>query len=347
MKFKSLQHKAKNFVGLMTAAIILLFVNSCNVIYEDLEPCPEGLRLRFVYEYNMLFANAFPSQVHCLTLLIYDENGNYITTVTETDRNVLSNEDWRMTLDLPAGKYTLIAYGGMACENASFEFDPTPGSGVNMTEVDVEMKPEFISSPENNPLHDLFYGMLKVEVLDTSLDYTEATVKMMKDTNNLRIVLQHLDNSPVDINDFNFEVIADNTKFNYENTVIPVGNNIFRPWAMGQEHVGADIVGDEVVNVPAEIAYAEISLSRLMLNGGSQLEITRASDGDSVVSLPLAIYLQYLKSQHYKSMGPQEFLDRESEWTLFFFLDKNNRWVKTKIIINGWVVRINDIEGLW
>ncbi len=43
--------------------------SSCESIYEDLDPCPQGLRLRFVYDYNMEFANAFPSQVECLTVL--------------------------------------------------------------------------------------------------------------------------------------------------------------------------------------------------------------------------------------------------------------------------------------
>lgn len=345
MKLNSLKHKAKNFISVLLMSILALFTNSCDSLHEDLQPCPQGLRLRFIYEYNMLFANAFMSQVHCLTLLVYDENGNYMDTVTVTDRELLADENWRMILDLPAGDYTLIAYGGMACPDASFVFDPTPGTGVEMSQVEVTMKPEFITSPENNPMHDLFYGMLKVTVPENGTDYTDATVEMMKDTNNLRIILQHLDNTPVKVDDFNFEVIADNTKFNYENDVIPTEMTIFRPWITGQEPIGAEIVGDHVQDVVSEIAYAEISLSRLMLNGGSRLEITLASDGDSVVSIPLAIYLQYLKSQRYASMGPQEFLDRESEWTLFFFLDKKNRWVKTQIIINGWVVRINDIEG--
>ena len=43
-------------------------------------------------------------------------------------------------------------------------------------------------------------------------------------------------------------------------------------------------------------------------------------------------------------MPAQEFLDRESEWSLVFFLDSNNRWYNTRIIVNDWVVRINNSE---
>ena len=48
-------------------------------IYNDLEPCSQGVRLRFVYDYNMEYANAFHSQVDCLALLVYDEQGNYLS----------------------------------------------------------------------------------------------------------------------------------------------------------------------------------------------------------------------------------------------------------------------------
>ena len=43
-------------------------------------------------------------------------------------------------------------------------------------------------------------------------------------------------------------------------------------------------------------------------------------------------------------MDKQEFLDRRSEWSMLFFLDEDHTWLKTKIKINDWTVRINDAE---
>ena len=43
-------------------------------------------------------------------------------------------------------------------------------------------------------------------------------------------------------------------------------------------------------------------------------------------------------------MGAQEFLDRESDWSLIFFLDQDGNWLRTQIVINDWVVRLNDME---
>ncbi len=51
-----------------------------------------------------------------------------------------------------------------------------------------------------------------------------------------------------------------------------------------------------------------------------------------------------LKSELYADMQPQEFLDRQSEWSVVFFLSGDMSWIKTVIKINDWTVRINDSE---
>ena len=63
-----------------------------------------------------------------------------------------------------------------------------------------------------------------------------------------------------------------------------------------------------------------------------------------MVDLPLNNYLLLLKSQAYASMGDQEFLDRESRWTMIFFLDEKNHWISTTITVKDWTVRINNAE---
>lgn len=325
------------------------FASCDNVIYDDLEPCDVGLRLRFVYEYNMEFANAFPSQVHCLTLVVYDKDGNYIQTRTETAEELLSDENWRMNVDLPAGSYHLIAYGGMACSDASFSFDPAPGRGVAMNAVEVGMKPAMITAPDGQRLHDLFYGELDVTVPEGALDFTDATVEMMKDTNNVRIILQNIDGTPVNEADFVFRVTADNTLFDYTNSVIPTVPTTFCPWAHGETSTGLVVVNageyyDEDLE-PVQVAYAEFSLSRFIYNADVRLDITRAADGTSVFSRPLSLlrYLLLSKSDYYSWMEPQEYLDRENRWSLILLLDSSNQhWISTTIVINGWIVRINN-----
>lgn len=102
------------FAGMVLSAVLAtVALSSCERIFEDLDPCPHGVSLRFVYDYNMEFSNAFPRQVDCLMLYIYDDKDNYVDTriVTGTE---LQDEDYRMTLDLEKGNYHFVAYGGLA-----------------------------------------------------------------------------------------------------------------------------------------------------------------------------------------------------------------------------------------
>ena len=77
----------------------------------------------------MEYANAFPKKVDCLTLLIYDDKGNYVDTRTVTGPE-LGDEAYRMRLDLASGNYRFVAYGGMACDMSSFSFVQTPAAGT-------------------------------------------------------------------------------------------------------------------------------------------------------------------------------------------------------------------------
>ena len=92
------------------------------------------------------------------------------------------------------------------------------------------------------------------------------------------------------------------------------------------------------------MAYAEFSTSRLMLKNSPKLVIRRKADGGEVVNIPLNNYLLAFRSEFHRDMDKQEFLDRESEWSMLFFLDADHVWLKTEIKINDWVVRVNEIQ---
>lgn len=318
---------------MLPVALAMVTLASC--IKDDaLEPCPKGVNLRFVYDYNMEYANAFPSKVDCVTLYIYDADGNYVATRTETG-DVLQDENYRMQIDLEEGTYQFVAYGGLACGEHSFAPTAEPGQGSVRSDLRIAMQGNGETS--NVKLHDLFYGSLDVTVEGDF--YKEHTLYMMKNTNNVRIILQQLNNQPLASKDFDFRITDDNTLFNYDNSLIPNGTLTYAPWSQGEETVGESEGEDTQVTV----AYAELSTSRLMTENHPRLLITASEDGREIVNIPLNDYLLLLKSDLYADMPAQEFLDRESEWSLIFFLDDNNVWLQTVIVINDWVVRLNNI----
>ena len=114
----------------------------------------------------------------------------------------------------------------------------------------------------------------------------------------------------------------------------------YLPWSSGESVVGTAEDGE----TPVSVAYAEFSTSRLTTGTSPKLLVRNAADGTDIINIPLVNYLLLLKSDLYAEMGAQEFLDRENEWSLIFFLDDGLRWISTRIVINDWVVRINHTE---
>ena len=61
----------------MMAAVAL---SSCDMMTEDLDDCPTGLYVNFVYDYNIQRADMFKDHVGGLTLYVYDESNRLVAT---------------------------------------------------------------------------------------------------------------------------------------------------------------------------------------------------------------------------------------------------------------------------
>lgn len=335
MKFRSVIFRSFVRLGLFCLSLGMI-LNSCSTIWIGEEYCPHGVRLRFVYDYNMEYADAFNSQVHCVSILVFDESGNYVTTLEETG-DLLKNEDYRMELDLKPGNYTLVAYGGYACEERSFnitQFETRSTSSINDLYAEM-MHDDFVS---DDMKHDFFHGMLNFTILESKI--TEEKVYLTKNTNNIRIVLQQMNGEIITPEEFTFTIMDDNSYMNCENAVIPKGEITYQPWSTGQVTVGTSENGE----TPVTAAYAEFSTSRLTVGTSPKLVIRSVEKDKEIINIPLNEYLLLLKSDRYQDMGTQEYLDRESVWTMLFLLDSNNRWINTHIVVNGWIVRLNHVD---
>lgn len=324
-------------------------LTSCERMFEELEPCPHGMELRFVYDYNMEWANAFPAQVDCLTLYVYDSDDRYVTTRVVTGSE-LADEDYRMTLELAPGTYRLVAYGGLACDDATFSVVDLPrqGTGYSDLRVAMDLSVTGAAEPSQRRLHDLFYGELTLASAD---NYSSGTVRMMKDTNNIRVVLQQEAGGEVNPDDFEFSITDNNSMFACDNTLVTDGVEevVYRPWSTGQARTGVSIVGNNVTPLDVTVAYAELSTSRIVSGNAPRLIVSRRSDGGTVVDFPLITYLSLLMSDRYSKppyniTDSQEYLDRESDYSVVFFLRPDNTWLDTRLVINDWVVRINNTE---
>lgn len=357
---------------ILVTVIPALCLTGCSAVMDDEPtPCPQGLEIRFIYNYNLERANAFPAQVDCLILHIYDEDGNFVRTITE-ESSVLADEEWRMKVnDLEPGRYRLIAYGGAQCGDKAFDHidhsmraaDINSGDGSNEmdrgvarpeagskeSDIGMELNPAcLVPGSESGHLHDHFYGTVYADVIEAPT-LQKVTVKMMKNTNHFHILLQHLNYEPLDGNDYDFEIIDDNTLFDHTNDLLDNGEVTYTPWQKGSVTTGSAEAGSNGASrtiTEVRMAAAELSTSRLMLKRSPTLKVRYRPTGEEIISIPLNNYLLALQGQHFAWAGRQEFLDRKSDWQLFFFLDDKRTWNKSYIRVDDWIVRINEISGL-
>lgn len=358
--------------GLLTA----MSLTSCESLYDEMTDCHTAIRLAFNYDYHMEpGANAFASNVDCVTVYVFDMAGNYLTHFTETS-DVLRNESYRMELPLEEGEYHLVVYGGTACRNATVEFTPdwTSTSSGHQNDILVTV-PTNENGESAKQLHDidlrtggLFYGTLDVTVTDEDYrksNFREETVHLMKDTNTIQVILQELSN-PDQMNheDYHFTIVDDNFVLDgYNNPVYETRaegvQKCYKPFARENRIMGyVDSEGREGTQAtednarPVQVACAEFSTSRLVTGnaGTARLIVTSAREQEKdgtdkeIISIPLITYLSatlgygdsWIKSE-------QEYLDRQSRWNLVFFLQKG-RWVSTRVVVNSWIVRINNVD---
>lgn len=321
--------------GLCLLAAIVAII-SCDSIFTDRSDCPSGLDLYFRYDYNMSFVNTLHKKNDCLTVCVYDSEGYLVTTRTESGK-ALADEGYHMQFDIPEGNYNIIAYGGMACEKSSFRFGKSSVRSTSDKISDIMVEINHTDMTSNRQLHNHFHGLKNVVVDE---EFVQDTLYMMKNTNNIRIILQQVQGNPLTSSDFTFTLTDDNSLMDYTNKVVPNGKITYSPWTCGEQVIGSVEEGD----TPTSVAFAEFSTARIIANSGSRLTIIHNESGKEVLSIPLDKYLLLLRSELYADMHAQEYLDREDEWSMVFFLDSGLRWINTHIVINDWTVRLNHIE---
>ncbi len=337
-----------------TAAVALFATLSCNdLIYEHEGDCDVRYRLKFRYDMNLKFADAFAHEVKSIRLYAFDTAGELVWQASEQGE-ALAAQDYAMELALAPGNYRLVAWCGLGDEE-SFSL---PDAAAACTPEDLHCRlnclggapaetPDGQAAPacSDQDLRPLFHGMMEVE-LPEGVDGEEHTYEMIltKDTNVFRVVLQHLSGEDIVAEDFEFCIEDCNGWLACDNSLLQDAQVEYRPWAVysGEAGVGA---GRAITTV--KVVVAELTVNRLFVRDWTKyprpaLTIRTAADGELVASVPIIDYALLVKGEHYKQMDDQEYLDRADEYNMTFFLDANNRWTSTMIQILSWRVVVNN-----
>lgn len=309
------------------------------LIYDDEGDCSVNYRVKFRYDYNMKFADAFAHEVNVVTLYLLDANGRVVWQRTEQGE-VLAADGYAMTVDVEPGEYDLLAWCGTT-DKGSFSIpETTIGKGLTCTldrQYDIGNK-AFVTED----LDRLFYGWLPKQTFgETEGTYT-YTVSLVKNTNNVRVVLQHLSGEAVDKDKFVFTITDTNGSMDWDNTLLPDEPVTFYAWHTDAGETGIDTRTASRTTFSAVIA--ELAVPRLVKGQETRLAVTNKETGKTVFSIPLIDYALLVKGFYNRDMGDQEYLDRQDVYDMVFFLDEGDRWLDTYIYINSWKVVLHNSE---
>lgn len=321
MKLKSLLRH----IDMWFVLIGSLIMTSCDSFNEDLPEC--RLFVKFKYDYNMEFADAFHSQVDKVELYVFDKDGKFLFKQTE-EGSTLGTGSYLMEVKLPVGQYQFMAWAGA---HDSYDITSLQAGVSSIADLKLQLKREetLIIDKELEPL---WYGEINNVDFTGTTDQTEI-INLIKDTNKVRFVFQgsNEDSWGVDVNAYTYEIIESNGYLAHDNSLLGDDNLSFRPYHIEQKNLAAGIV--------------ELNTMRFLANRNARFVVTEKATGKKVFNINLTDFLVMTKIEGH-NMSAQEYLDRESEYKIVFFFADNDPWLVLQININGWTWYFQHEGGL-
>ena len=343
----------------------LVGLTACDsVIYDDEGDCDIHYRLRFRFDYNLMFADAFPAHVHSVAVYAFNPDGTFAWERKESGTQ-LAQEGYTMNLDgVPPGDYDLVAWCGM--DNGFLGDNPetfslpdlTPGVS---TKEELQCRMDRIyeedgTAHSRRDLWPLFHGATGgISIIDpNSIEADGQTItytcELKKNTNRVRVILQQLSGRDINSEGFTYTIESGNGLMAHTNELLDDDRITYHAWNTTTGSAGINPIGGNGQAIapsdyiPVKVAIADLTVGRLVTEEGlSDREKTRLTvyrpDGGVAARIPLVDYALLVKDHYFDHpMTDQEYLDREDTYTLTFFLDENNQWGGARIVINSWRV---------
>lgn len=342
-------------VGLSVAVATLSLVSCEDMIYDYEGDCSVTYRVKFRYDKNLKWADAFANEVKSVRLYAFDPDGTLVKEFTESGSQ-LANPDYTMNIDLPAGRYHLVAWCGIDNPEASQRHFTVPETTVGSTSLESltcrlnREANETYPAYSDNRLEFMFHGDLDVELPEDNDggDYLYV-MSLTKDTNHIRVILQHLSGEDLDVKQFGFSIEDDNGYYAHNNDLLPDETITYLAYdrKTGQAGIGKELLPSRAI-IQVNGAIADLSVGRMMADHSQKMILTVTNaDNEVVARVPIIDYAllakEYYEEAYGHKMENQEFLDREDEYTLTFFLDENQQWGGASIWIHSWRIVLQDV----
>jgi len=327
-----------------------IMLPSCDsAIYDEEGDCVVHYLVKFKYDYNMKYADAFHAEVEQVTLHLIDADGKIVWQKTESG-DLLKAEDYAMEVDVTPGTYSLLAW----CSSANpTTFDAhNDGTGRSLKvdfHTDIRQDGSEHIGPDKR-IDRLYHGYVPDVNFPAADEGTFVhTIPLTKDTNHFVIALQQLSGEPIDKDLVEFEIIDDNAHLDWDNSPITGRPLTYHQWYKAT--VNADLSteartsADDIVNDRFAGVVAELTTSRLMEHSNAILRVYRTDTGRNIAQIRLIDALLLVMGYDNKhNLSVQKYLDYKDEYDLTFFLDENHEWLDGVIKIHSWRVVYQEHE---
>lgn len=335
MKFKHKAMNVKKYKKIFSKWIIVMMafaaLCACNTITEDLPPCVNYVK--FTYTMNMKYVDAFTVEAKHVDLYIFDENDRFVSCISR-DTETMTDKQTMELPSLPGGKYHLIAWAGFDSDFYRYSAQLKEGESTSKDLKVMMMREKAegldgVNFVQRKELAPLWHAETEVDLCP--LKPKTVAMDMTKDTNKLRIVLQADGAKALNKDNVLFQLTAANGFLNFDNALLKDDRIGYLPYFKADGDVSENKDGVSVV-------VAELNTMRLMEKNDVKLKIQK-KDGEELINIDLIKYLLLTKMEGH-DMTPQEYLDRQDEYAVIFFLDANYMIVKIKV--NGWTIRLQN-----
>ena len=273
-------------------------------------------------------------------MLVYNQDGELVFHNSESG-DALKHDDYTMPIDVNPGTYTILVWGGLE-EGDSFLLN---GGKIPTTLSDAvcELQRDVTDGTHisNTRLNPLYHGMAENVVIEDNDEIGRirvANIDLTKDTNTIKVMLTHNSGEEIDPDMFTFKIGDKNGRMNFDNSLLEDEEILYHSHTKYDlPTVSFEEEGTRGTVTVTNSMMAELDLSRLMADNNPRLTISREGAEDDVLSLPLIQLLLHAKGEANRNMSNQEYLDRQDDFTLVFFLNEENGWnMSAGIYINGW-----------
>lgn len=306
----------------LLALCTFFWCEACSWVDDDQSDCPTGCWLKLSYSYNMLDTDAAFTQVKDATVFIFDSDGNCIDR-EEADSITLHRQECMISLPtLPEGDYSLLVWAGLADSNYQYTTESLSLLRENSGEYAERLSP-------------LFHGRLdNIHISDA---YTVLTASLTKNTNLLSCILQSQSAEKLNSEDFRLELTVRNGQMDHYNYPNDTATVCYLPFM--QEVTDLEDI---------QVVYAGMNTLRLMENDNTRLRLVYVPSKETLFDIPLTSYLLLSRNAYENILPAQEYLDRQDQYNLIFFLASTGNPDKPYqcplMQINGWIIRLNNAE---